>query len=348
MNRSTLPSPLHSLQVQGNTCPHRVMPSQGGCCLQACGLKKLRQQIEACPLPLSSNAFGLLVDAGLAALPSVHEHVPLPGWAKPFVTHRAELRDAVVVLSKDGHQFCVKVAYVVANPPVVVFWPLIDVSDADNHAILDLLGHDEDEPMTSRFLWKYEPVPPMQCWELDVQDADMTICPRVQLLGAALLGSDLDLETAASFIEMLDRAPSQVTGKSSDAKKLREPPATRVHDSQRPWLSSILGSTTKTGSSSTSKAASSRDSCEQMPVDEDAGNAEEDVGHAEQIRGWFQELASKQLELKSEPQKDDHDLRVSFVGETRSMQKKAAAVAAVKAHLRVGSHAELWAKESND
>ena len=72
------------------------------------------------------------MEAGSIVLPPVHDHVALADWAKPFTRHRAELRDSVLIISGASGSDCFKLAYAVMNPPVVVFWPLLDVSDDDN------------------------------------------------------------------------------------------------------------------------------------------------------------------------------------------------------------------------
>ena len=61
--------------------------------------------------------------------------------------------------------------------------------------------------MMTRFLWKYVPGPPVQSTFLDVNGCFLSICPRVQMQGADLMGSDLDIASFDSFIEMLDRGP---------------------------------------------------------------------------------------------------------------------------------------------
>ena len=311
---------------------------------QSSGLKVLRRQSESCPSPTPGDTFAMLTAAGVEVLPSVHEHIPLPDWAKLFVPHRNELRDVVLVISSDEHQSFFKLAYIVANPPAVVFWPLLDVSDDDKQASFLNLGHADDEPLMSRFVWKYQPGPPMQSWELEVQHCFMSICPKVQLHGAHLLGSDLDFESCTTFFEMLGRGPCHQGSASSGSGQQGEL-------AERPWLASLLGSTSVTGSAtkspsmtSTSPSMTSTELSEQL-ADEDAGPDEEVVTHGDQIRVLFDELAEKQKELKAVNPKEDKDFQITFVGETRSMRKKSAAVAGVKAGLRVGSAAELWAKE---
>ena len=73
----------------------------------------------------------------------------------------------------------------------------------------------------SRLVWKYQPGPPVQSWELEVQHCFVSVCPKVQLHGAHLLGSDLDFESCTTFFEMLGRGPCPQRSASSGSGQTR-------------------------------------------------------------------------------------------------------------------------------